>query len=660
MPIGKTKDPIDALSISALRSLVIDEIENANSGHPGMALDIAPAMYALYKRFIVSDPSRPNWFNRDRFILSSGHNSALLYAMLHLAGYDVSIDDLKSFRQLGSKTPGHPENGHTPGVDATSGPLGQGIAQAVGFAMAEAKIAASYPEGHRLCSHYTYCLCGDGCLEEGISQEAVSLAGKLRLNKLILLYDANESTLDEPTEISMDEDVKLRFAASKWNVLEVKDGNDFEAICSAIEKAKASTLFPTIIVIHTKIGYGTALEGSHLCHGAPLGKEKSEAAKAFYGYDYPAFTVPPSVYKSFEEIFKKRGETARLAYEKDLEDYKAKYPKEYEDFENAVNRDVSDYEFPDPEILPKPESTRSASGRFLNALVKAVPFTFGGSADVASSVKTALKGETTFSEKDRSGKNIAFGIREFIMAAASNGICLHKGLLPYCGSFLVFSDYMKNAVRMSALEETPTIFLFSHDSLAVGEDGPTHQPIEHVSSLRLIPGLRVYRPADAKETFASWRLALANKKGPIAIILSRQDLPNLELSSYEGVRKGAYLVEKAMNPTITLMASGSEVSLAMEVARELDEKGERVDVVSVPEFMSVANMNESEKGEIFRVPYERRFAIEMGSPDLWYRYAKNVKGVSCYGASGKAKEVLKAYGFDKESIVGWILGTIKR
>lgn len=650
---SEPKNPIDALAISALRSLVIDETNLAKSGHPGMALDVAPAMYALYKKCLVSDPKHPAWFNRDRFILSSGHNSALLYAMLHIAGFDLGMEDLKKFRQLGSKTPGHPEIGVTAGVDATSGPLGQGLAQAVGFAMAERKIANSYPEGERLCSHFTYCLCGDGCLEEGISQEAISLAGKLRLNKLILIYDANESTLDEPTSVSMDEDTKLRFASAKWNVLEVKDGNNYEEVVNALQKAKTSTLFPSVIILHTKIGYGTALEGSHLSHGAPLGEEKGLLAKKFYHYDYPAFTVPPSVYEEMKTSFGKRGNDAYEAYMKDLESYKEKYPEAYRDFENALKRNVLAYPFENPPLLEK-ESTRNASGRFLNTLVKKVPFTFGGSADVASSVKTALKDEKTFSATEKGAKNIAFGIREFEMAAAINGMNLHGGVFPYGGSFLVFSDYMRNAIRMSALEDLPTIYLFSHDSLAVGEDGPTHEPVEQVSSLRLIPNLRVYRPADSFETFVSWRIAMENKKGPIALILTRQDLPALPIQNEEGVRKGAYLVKEGKKPNLTFLASGSEVSLALEVSKMLEKDGYDIDVVSVPEFGGLAKMSEEERAKLLRTPYEKRFAFEMGSPDLWYRYAKNVKGVTRFGASGKAEDVLEAYGFTAQKVYLWV------
>lgn len=656
----KTKNrPNDELAISTLRSLVIDMTNNAKSGHPGMALDVAPALFALYKDFLVSDPKDPSWFNRDRFILSSGHNSALLYAMLHIAGFDVTMEDLRSFRKLGSRTPGHPEIGVTAGVDATSGPLGQGIAQAVGFAMAEEKIRASYPEGELLCSHFTYCLCGDGCLEEGISQEAISLAGKLRLNKLILIYDANESTLDEPTSVSMDEDTKLRFMSAKWNVIEVKDGNDLSAIQSALKKARSSALFPTLIYLHTKIGYGTALEGSHLSHGAPLGEEKGKEAKAFYGFDYPPFSVPPTVLEEMKESFGKRGEEAHRKYLASLDAYKKRHPKEYEDFENALARNVGAYSFEDPAFIGKSESSRNASGRFLNALAKAVPFTFGGSADVASSVKTALKGEETFSSTMRSGKNIAFGIREFEMAAAMNGILLHGGLLPYAGCFLVFSDYMKNAIRMSALEGLPAIYLFSHDSLAVGEDGPTHEPIEQLSSLRLIPGLKVYRPADSFETFVAWRLAIENKKGPVALILSRQDLPALPLQNAAGVKKGAYLVKKSERPDLTLLASGSEVSLALEIAERLQKLGKSADVVSVVEFGGLKEMSEEERNAILRSPYEKRFAFEMGSPDLWYRFAKNVQGVDRFGASGKAEDILSSYGFDIEKSLSFVLDNTK-
>lgn len=630
--------------LKVLRALLIDTINKANSGHPGMALDVAPALLVLYRDLLKASPKHPEWQNRDRFVLSSGHNSALLYSLLHIAGYDISMEDLMSFRQIHSRTPGHPEVGETAGVDATSGPLGQGIAQAVGMALAETKIRASYPEGERLCNHYTYCLCGDGCLEEGISQEAISFAGNLALNKLILIYDANGSTLDENTSVSMKDDVLLRFQSAHWSTFEIKDGNDMEAILLALENAKKSDK-PSLILVHSQIGYGTKLAGSHLSHGAPLGEELGKEAKAFYGYKGEPFSVPEEVYEDFRRTLLVRGEEAYMAYEADLAKYKEEHPEAYEAYQKALNRDISAYPFEDPALLEKPESSRNASGRFLNALVKAVPFTFGGSADVASSVKTALKGEKTYSIEHRDGKNLAYGIREFLMAAANNGIALHKGLIPYGGSFLVFSDYMRNAIRMSALEKIPSIYLFSHDSIAVGEDGPTHEPIEALSSLRLIPGLHVLRPADSRETFAAWRLALSSKDAPYALILSRQDLPLLEKSSEEGVKEGAYLVKEEKDADYLLMASGSEVSLAIDVAKALDEEGHRVNVLSVPEFKGLEKAKE--KGLL--LPREKCVALEMGSPDLWYRYSEHVLGIERFGLSGKDKDLLKEFGFTKET-----------
>ena len=575
---------IDELSVATIRSLCIDEINKANSGHPGMALGSAPILYTLWTRHLVADPKDPEWFNRDRFVLSAGHASALLYAMLHLSGYEVSMDDIKQFRQLGSLTPGHPEYHWTKGVDATSGPLGQGIAQAVGMAMAEESVRANYVDGERIMNHYTYVLCGDGCLQEGISQEAISLAGHQKLNKLILFYDANQVTLDGALDLSFSEQVKARFIASEWNVLEVADGNDIEAIDKAIQEAKASKDKPTMILIHTIIGYGSAKQGTSKVHGSPLGAEDGKNAKVnVYGFDHEDFFVPEEVRKQFADTFMARGAKAHEDYNKAFAAYSEKHPTDAARFSELIKLDVSSYL---PKALPdfvagSSISTRVASGKALNAYMLNLPNLIGGSADVAGSVMTKLDGGIDFVKGHRDGHNINWGIREFAMASAQNGMLLHGGVRTYVGCFAVFADYMKAAIRMAALSHLPAIYLFSHDSIAVGEDGPTHQPIEQLAMLRSIPNMCVIRPADERETYAAWREALRTTDHPVALILSRQNLPLLEGSSAEGVTKGAYVVSKEEKKAqLELIATGSEVSLAVSAQKMLKEEGIDVRVIS--------------------------------------------------------------------------------
>lgn len=660
MSYPKENAKIDSLSIAAARCLLIDEIHSANSGHPGMALDIAPLMYTLYKYFLVADPKEPTWINRDRFVLSSGHNSPLLYAIMHMAGYPLSMDDLKAFRHLGSKTPGHPEYGWTLGVDASAGPLGMGISQAVGMAMAEKKIAGTYPEGSKIMNHMTYCLCGDGCLEEGISQEAISIAGLQKLNKLVLFYDANTSTLDGPTSNSLIEDEGMRFKASGWNVLEVKDGNDVEEIYHAIEEAKKSEDKPTLVILHTVIGYGSMNQGSHKTHGSPLGEEDIVKTKAFFGYDYPEFTVPEEVYASFRETFVSRGETAHKADMEAWQEYASSHPKEAKDFLNGFARNYEDYDLPHIELKAK-ESSRNASGKYIAALAKEVPFTFGGSADVAASVKTAIPGDPSFSPEHTDAKNINFGIREFAMAGIQNGILLHGGLTTYVGSFLIFSDYMKNAIRMSALEDIPAIYLLSHDSIAVGEDGPTHQPIEQLAGLRTIPNIDVIRPADERETYEAWRLALNSVDHPTCLILSRQDLPLLENSSEDGVAKGAYIVHKADGkPDYQIIATGSEVSLAIEASKILAKDGVKIEVVSMPSTNRFDRLPNDEKEAILHLPREKRIAMEMLSGDTWYKYADHVISQDEFGKSANSDDLLPYFGWTPEAIASKISAFIKR
>lgn len=659
--IKKIKN-IDELCVASIRATCIDTINNSKSGHPGACLGMAPMVYELYKDFVISNPFQPNWINRDRVVLSAGHASALLYTMLHLCSYDISIDDLQEFRQYGSKTPGHPEIGVTPGVDAGSGPLGQGIAQAVGMAMAETMLAAQY--GSKLYNHYTYCICGDGCLEEGISQEAISFAGLHRLNKLILLYDSNDITLDGALRNSSDEDVATRFLAAHWNVLYVKDGNNLSKIKKAISNAQMSLDKPTLIIVKTIIGYGSKNQGTNKVHGAPLGEEDGNNAKLSYGYEYPPFEIPQEVYDHLKDTFLKRGELAYQKYQNIIEKVQQSDPFLYTKIMDLSTNNVNEYlneKHLNMDELDN-ESTRNTSLRVLNYFHELLPNFVGGSADVASSVMTKLANGSTYSYKNRKGTNINWGIREFFMCSAANGILLHGGLRTYVGSFLVFSDYSKAAIRMAALQHLPSIYLFSHDSLAVGEDGPTHQPVEQIAALRAIPNVNVFRPCDAKETYASYRLALENSTTPSAIILTRQNLPLLRNSSnYDLVKRGGYIIskERGNHPEFTIIATGSEVSLALDVKKYLYSLGLDIRVVSMP-CVELFNQQDSQyQTSVLGHDYAHRISIEMGSTMGWHKYAKYSIGVDRFGASGKANDVIKNYGLTKENIAKVILDHIR-
>ena len=647
---------IDDLSIAAIRATCIDGINKAKSGHPGMCISAAPIVYTLFKDFLVANPYQSKRINRDRFVMSCGHGSMLYYTILHLAGYNIKIDDLKSFRQLDSLTPGHPEFGLTDGIDAGSGPLGQGIAQAVGMAMAETKLQAMY--GKKVYDHYTYCLCGDGCLEEGISQEAISFAGLNKLNKLILLYDKNDVTLDGPLAQSSDEDVINRFLACHWNVVYCRKGNSYKKIKKAIAFAKKNKNAPTVVIFKTIIGLGSKNQGTSKVHGSPLGEEDGNNTKLSYGYTYPPFEIPTQVYDNFKNAFIKRGEEAYSIYQSELAKFQRTNPAKFKEIMMLSTNNVSAYvkNIPLPENILKKNSTRNISGEVLNLFSKLLPNTFGGSADVAGSVKTALKGETDWNAKNRNGKNINWGIREFFMSSAANGILLHGGLRPYVGSFMVFSDYCKAAIRMSALEKLPTIYLFSHDSIAVGEDGPTHQPIEQLAMLRSIPNVNVFRPADAREVFASYQLAFESTTTPSAIVLSRQDLPLLENSNVEGAKKGGYIVakESKANLNFTLIASGSEVSLAIEVKKILEDKGYSIRVVSMPSTELFDAQDKAYQFKVLGDRYDRRAFIEMASPFGLHKYAKNVFGINEFGLSAKAEEVIERYGFTASKIASQV------
>ncbi len=654
---------IDLLSVAAIRSMCIDCINKSKSGHPGMALSSAPIMYELFKDFIVANPQDPNWINRDRFVLSSGHASILLYTILHLCGYKISKDDLMNFRQLGSITPGHPEVGVTPGIDASSGPLGQGIAEAVGIAMAEQMLSAHYDP--KIYNHYTYCLCGDGCLEEGISEEAIQYAGFQKLSKLILLYDKNNVTLDGPLAQSENEDVGKRFSADGWNVIECKDGNDVSEIKKAISKAKTFiNSQPTVVIFTTVIGFGSANQGTCKVHGSPLGEEDGKHAKESYGYDYPSFTIPDSVYKTMQDNFVARGTKAYEKYQKIINELRRDDPHTYKKMMDFASNDISNYL--DTKHLPMDEvpneSTRITSQKVLNHYHSLLSNLVGGSADVAASVMTKLSDGSNFTPDNRNGTNINWGIREFLMCAASNGILLHGGLRTYVGCFLIFSDYAKNAIRMASLMKLPQIFLFSHDTIAVGEDGPSHQPIEQLAGLRATPNLNVFRPCDAKETYAAWTLALESTKTPSAIIISRQGLPLLKDSSnYDGVKKGGYIVSDSAKkePDVTLVATGSEVSLALNAKELLKSKNIDVRVVSLPCFELFDAQSEEYKKSVLGNNYEKRVSVEMSSTFGWGKYAKFNYGIDEFGASGKAEDLFKHYKFTKEDLADFVIKSIK-
>jgi len=646
----------DNLCVAAIRSLCIDGINKAKSGHPGMALGSAPILYTLFTRHLVSDPTHPEWVNRDRFVLSAGHASMLLYTVLHLAGYAISMKDLENFRQLDSLTPGHPEYRHTPGIDATSGPLGQGIAQAVGMAMAEESLSHLYPEGKRIMNHYTYVLCGDGCLEEGLSQEAISFAGQNRLSKLILLYDANNVTLDGPLSNSSDENQKERFKAAGWNVIEVLDGNNVDLIDKAITLAKTSDR-PTMILVHTIIGFGSKNQGLNKVHGSPLGLDDGEYAKKSYGYNYPPFTVPDEVRLVFKETFIKRGKEAYEKYQKSFNEYLHDHNEEANFFTDTINNDIHQYLF---KQIPNytedfADSTRKESGAMLVMLNKQIKNLIGGSADVAHSVMTLLPDEKDFSPTNRDGRNVNFGIREFAMACIQNGMLLHGGLRTYVGCFLVFSDYLKPAIRMASLSKLPAIYLFSHDSIAVGEDGPTHQPIEQLAMLRSIPNIDVIRPCDAREVASAWKLALESTETPTCLILSRQTLPMIRNTCYDGVKKGGYVVSKEENNLdFTIIATGSEVSLAIEAQEKLRAKGIDTRVVSMPNVNSFLRQDYKYQQDVLGTDYDHIISVEMLSSYGWHRFGRHTMCIDTFGASAPANKVIEKFGFNADNLVNKI------
>lgn len=657
-----THDTLDQLAIATLRTLAIDAVEQANSGHPGLPMGAAAMAYCLWTRHLRHAPTQPDWFNRDRFILSAGHGSALLYGLLHLSGYAVTLEDLKQFRQWNSKTPGHPEYGHTPGVEATTGPLGQGVGMAVGMAMAERHLAALYNRpDYEVVQHYTYCLCGDGDLMEGVAAEAASLAGHLQLGRLLVLYDANDISLDGDLAYSFSEDIPRRFSAYGWQVLTVADGNDLAAVDAAIRAGQAETGRPTLIVVKTVIGFGApGKAGKSAAHGSPLGRLEANGAKAAYQWPYQeAFTVPAAVYEHVRSQAVAKGRAWVEAWQVLLNKYRDTYPELAERLQAALNGSLpAAWE----ESLPVYETgaaiaTRSASFDCLQALAAAIPDFLGGSADLASSNKTFLKGSTRFAPPDYQGRNIWFGVREFGMGAALNGMALHGGLRVFGATFFVFADYLRPAIRLAALMQLPVTYVFTHDSIAVGEDGPTHQPVEQLASLRAMPNLIVLRPADANETSAAWRLALRSRKTPTALVLSRQDLPVLPGSREQaatGVSQGAYLLSPAaQTPELLLLASGSEVALALAVQQQLTAEGVAVSVVSMPSWELFEQQPESYRASVLPPQIKRRLAIEMGAGLGWERYvgsAGRIWSIERFGASAPSDTLLRAYGFSVEAI----------
>ncbi|PAE21501.1 transketolase [Bacillus sp. 7504-2] len=655
---------VDALSVNAIRTLSIDAIEKANSGHPGMPMGAAPMAYTLWTRYMNHNPKNPHWFNRDRFVLSAGHGSMLLYSLLHLSGYNLTIEDLKQFRQWGSKTPGHPEYGHTPGVDATTGPLGQGISMAVGMAMAERHLAAVYnKDNYELVDHYTYSICGDGDLMEGVSAEAASLAGHLQLGKLVVLYDSNDISLDGDLDRSFSESIEKRFKSYGWQYIRVEDGNDLEAIAKAIEEAKNDQTHPTMIEVRTVIGYGSPNKsGKSDVHGAPLGADELKLTKEAYNWTFEEdFHVPNEVYEQFKKLVVENGEKKEKEWNALYASYKVEYPELAVQFETANSGDLVEGWDKDLPVYEEGKSlaSRASSGEALNAIAKNLPYLIGGSADLAGSNKTTIKGVGDFTPESYEGRNIWFGVREFAMGAAMNGMALHGGLKVFGGTFFVFSDYLRPAIRLAALMNLPVTYVFTHDSIAVGEDGPTHEPVEQLASLRAMPNLDVLRPADGNETAAAWKLAVESTTRPTALVLTRQNLPTLNGTAdkaYEGVSKGAYVVSPANTetPDVLLLASGSEVSLAVEAQKTLQNEGIHASVVSMPSWHRFEQQTKEYKESVIPKNVKKRLGIEMATSLGWHRYTGDegdVLAIDQFGASAPGEKIMEEYGFTVQNVV---------
>lgn len=647
-------------SVNAIKVLGVDAINKAKSGHPGVVMGAAPMAYSLFTKHLRVNPKKTDWINRDRFVLSAGHGSMLLYSLLHLSGFeDVSLEEVKNFRQWGSKTPGHPEFGHTKGIDATTGPLGQGISTAVGMALAERYLAAKYnKEGYELFDHYTYVICGDGDIMEGVASEASSFAAVQKLNKLVVLYDSNDICLDGETKDAFSENVRARYEAYGWNTILVEDGENVEAVNVALEQAKKSDK-PTLIEVKTIIGAGSPnRQGTNGVHGAPLGDEETALFRKEIGWENEPFDIPADVYADFKANVADRGESEYAKWEKLYADYKAAYPELAKELEEVLSReDISrlskeSFSFKN---VGEAQATRNSSQDAINSVAAVLPTFFGGSADLSHSNMTFIKGDNLQDDAHRTERNVQFGVREFAMATVLNGLMLHGGVRVFGGTFFVFSDYLKGALRLSALQNLPVTYVFTHDSIAVGEDGPTHEPIEHLASLRTIPNTYVFRPADATETQAAWYLSQKTNDRPTSIVLTRQNLPILENSSFEKVAKGAYVVyETAADFDTILIATGSEVALAIDVARELEKDGSKVRVVSMPSVELFEEQSKEYKEELLPLNIRRRVSLEMGNSALWYKYVGLdglAIGIDKFGASAPANKVIEEYGFTVEAVV---------
>lgn len=647
----------DDRAISAIRALSLAQIEAANSGHPGLPMGAAPMAYVLWNKFLKANPNNANWFNRDRFVLSAGHGSSMLYSLLHLSGYDVGIDDLKDFRQLGAKAAGHPERGHIDGVEVTTGPLGQGFAQAVGIAMAEKHLAAMYnKDDAQIIDHYTYVLCGDGDLMEGISYESMSLAGHLNLSKLIVLYDSNDICLDGATNTTFSEDIKKRAEALNWNYLRVDDGRDLDQIYEAISKAKGNIQGPTIIEVKTIIGYGSTNQGTNKVHGAPIGKEEFIKAKEIYEWTEDDFNIPDDVYDTFKEGIVKTGEEENQKWDDLLDKYQEKYPEDYKNLMAGINRELPENfidEVKKYSADDKALASRASSGEIIQDLTKITPNFWGGSADLFSSNKTNIKDTVAFTDRTPEGRNVWYGVREFAMAAIGNGIIAHGGTWHHVSTFFVFTDYLKPAIRLSALSKLPLTYVMTHDSIAVGEDGPTHEPIEQLAMIRSIPDCVMLRPADANETRLAWKLALESKEKPVVMALTRQNVGNLEeTENITDINKGAYIISDCeKTPDLILIATGSEVELALETKALLKDKNIRV--VSMPSMELFREQDEAYKEEILPKEVKNRVSIEMASTFGWAEWTGtdglNI-GIDTFGLSGKGNEVTKEFGFTAEKV----------
>lgn len=650
---------IDNLAINTIRILAAEAVQKANSGHPGLPMGAAPMAYTLWAKNLKHNPSNPDWDDRDRFILSAGHGSMLLYSLLHLFGYGLTMDDLKSFRQLGSLTPGHPEYGHTKGVEITTGPLGQGLANGVGMAMAEAYLAEKFNRpGYPVVDHYTYVLSGDGCMMEGVASEAASLAGTLELGKLIVLYDSNSITIEGCTDIAFRENVAKRFEAYGWHTLRVEDGTDVADIDSAIKTAKAETRKPSLIEIRTQIGHGCpAKQGKSSAHGEPLGVDNLKAAKENLGWDYnEEFYIPGEVAEHIKGILENSSKQEK-AWDDLMKAYKKEFHELAAEWEAWKDKDFSSGLLENQDFWArdsKANATRSSSSDVLNKLVPIVPNLIGGSADLAPSNKSNMKGRGDFSAEDRSGSNLHFGVREHAMAAIANGMAAHGRLQPYVSTFFVFSDYMKPSMRLSALMKLPVTYILTHDSIGVGEDGPTHEPIEQLASLRSIPGFVVFRPCDTKETAAGWYAAMSRKDSPIALVLTRQNLPQFEMTGVNAL-KGAYVIlDSGKEPELLLMASGSEVKLVYEAGKQLLESGVAVRVVSMPSWELFEEQDAAYKESVLPADVTKRLVVEAASSFGWHKYVGlqgDIISIDQFGESAPADLLFEKYGFTVENVL---------